>query len=266
MEKGLDDVYRIPERPPSRFGRKFPTVYFLERLAEAIAATARLTRKPGLTDREFVLSCRRPMEAMLAVGARLEIDGLENFTGLPGPCVFIGNHMSTLETVTLPWLIWPWRRVSFVVKRELMGYPGMGRILAFMRSIPVERTNPRLDLKTVMSRGEALLAEGWAVVIFPQAHRRDRFDPGAFNTIGVRLAARAGVPVVPVAIKTDAWAPGRVLKDCGRVRPDRPIVFSFGAPIPAAGNGREAQRRVVGFIADVLAPYGLAEPEPGETP
>jgi len=37
---------------------------------------------------------------------------------LPSACVFIGNHMSILETFVLPCLIQPHRDVTFVVKES----------------------------------------------------------------------------------------------------------------------------------------------------
>ena len=45
------------------------------------------------------------------------------FRELKDPVIFIGNHMSTLETFVLPWIILPHRPLTFVVKRELLGYP-----------------------------------------------------------------------------------------------------------------------------------------------
>jgi len=48
-----------------------------------------------------------------------------------------------------------------------------------------------------------------SVLIFPQTTRDLRFDPNKFNTLGIKLAKRAKVPVIPVAVKTDAWGMGK---------------------------------------------------------
>ena len=45
---------------------------------------------------------------------------MENIARDPAPVVFIGNHMSTLETMVLPGLIAPHREVTFVVKESLV--------------------------------------------------------------------------------------------------------------------------------------------------
>jgi len=56
-----------------------------------------------------------------------------------------------------------------------------------------------------------------AVYLFRQkmgATEKERtvaFDPALFTSIGVKLAQRAGVPVVPLALLTDAWGNGRLV-------------------------------------------------------
>jgi 1-acyl-sn-glycerol-3-phosphate acyltransferase len=83
------------------------------------------------------------------------------------------------------------------------------------------------------------------------------FDVRNFNTLGVKLARKSGVPVVPIALKTDFHGAGRWLKDIGPIFPDRPIYFKFGNPIPIVGNGMAAHRSVVEFITQNLASWGV---------
>lgn len=133
--------------------------------------------------------------ALESVGCRIEATGLEHFRSLEGPCVFIGNHMSTLETFVLPSMIQPWKDVTFVVKESLLKYPFFGPVLGSREPIVVGRSNPREDLVAVLEGGEARLKQGRSVIVFPQSTRSSVFDPAHFNTIGVKLAKRAGVPV-----------------------------------------------------------------------
>ena len=46
--------------------------------------------------------------------------------------------------------------------------------------------------------------------------------------IRTALAARTGAAVIPVALQTSAWSPGKLLKDYGPILPARPIRFAFG--------------------------------------
>lgn len=189
-------------------------------------------------------------------GGDIEVTGLENVAGVSGSVVFVGNHMSSLETVILPGLLIPFKDVAFVVKESLLTYPVFGPIMRAVKNIPVGRQNPRDDLKQVLVQGEEFLRSGVSVVIFPQATRSAVFQPAEFNTLGVKLAARAGVPVIPLAMRTDFMGNGRVFKDLGLVDPAKPIRFAFGAPLQPSGNGREAHEAVVAFITGNLTKWG----------
>ena len=94
-------------------------------------------------------------------------------------------------------------------------------------------------------------------MVFPQATRHAWFEPGRFNTLGVKLAARAGALVVPVALCTDFLAAGRMFKDFGKVHPERPVRISFGPPQRVEGNGRAAQAATVAFIEAAMRDWGV---------
>jgi 1-acyl-sn-glycerol-3-phosphate acyltransferase len=79
------------------------------------------------------------------------------------------------------------------------------------------------------------------------------FDSKKFNTLGVKLAKRCNVPVVPFALKTDAWGLGRRLKDFGRICPEKTVHIHFGAPMKIQGSGKEEHNIVVEFIEKNLA-------------
>jgi 1-acyl-sn-glycerol-3-phosphate acyltransferase len=216
----------------------------------------RLIRKGVLGLEDYAGRSYASLRAAEGAGGVVEVDGLAHLAGVAGPVVFVGNHMSTLETLLLPGLILPFKDVAFVVKQSLLDYPIFGPIMRAVKHIPVARVNPRDDLKAVLTQGEAMLKDGVSVVIFPQATRSVVFDAGEFNTLGVKLAARAGVPVVPMALKTDFMANGRVFKDLGYVNPGLTIHFVFGAPMEAKGSGKDAHETVVNFIAGHLRRWG----------
>jgi 1-acyl-sn-glycerol-3-phosphate acyltransferase len=121
--------------------------------------------------------------------------------------------------------------------------------------VAVGRTNPREDLKAVLEGGQERLGRGISLIVFPQTTRTPVFDLEQFNSIGAKLAARAGVPLVPLALKTDAWGNGRILKDFGRLDPSLPVHFRFGAPIAAEGKGAAAQEATVRFIREALGEW-----------
>ena len=79
--------------------------------------------------------------------------GVENIRRLDTPCVFVANHMSTLETIVLPSIIRPVCPVTFVVKQSLLDYPLFRHIAGARDPIAVSRDDPRADLKAVMEGG-----------------------------------------------------------------------------------------------------------------
>jgi len=121
--------------------------------------------------------------------------------------------------------------------------------------VVVGRDNPREDLKTVLEEGQKRLEANISIIIFPQTTRSVEFDPKKFNTLGVKLAKRCNVPVVPFALKTDAWGLGRRLKDFGPIRPEKTVHIHFGEPMQVKGSGKEEHNVIVEFIETKLAAW-----------
>jgi 1-acyl-sn-glycerol-3-phosphate acyltransferase len=199
------------------------------------------------------------MRSLENVGVNFEINGMDNIRRFDGPAVFVGNHMSALETFVLPCIIQPIKPVTFVVKRSLIDTPVFKHIMRSRDPITVGRTNPREDLKAVMEEGTKKLQAGTSIVIFPQSTRSVVFKPEEFNTLGVKLASRAGVPVVPFALKTDAWGIGKHIKDFGPIDNRKKAHFSFGGPLKIEGRGTAEHEKIVRFIQDKLREWAEEE-------
>ena len=133
-----------------------------------------------------------------------------------------------------------------------MDLPVFKHIMRSRDPIVVGRQNPKEDLKAVLESGLERLNNNISIVVFPQTTRSTNIDPKSFNSIGVKLAKRAGVPVIPMALKTDAWGVGSILRDFGKIHPSKDIYFCFGDPITITGNGRETHQAVVAFITEKL--------------
>jgi len=185
-------------------------------------------------------------------GGVFRISGMENISKDPGPVVFISNHMSTLETMVLPGIIAPHREVTFVVKESLVKHPLFGHVMRSRDPIVVGRTDARKDFEVVMTKGMELLSKGISIVIFPQSTRSNDFDPEEFNSLGVKLAKKAGVNVVPTALKTDFWGKGKVIKELGPLDSKKIIYFKFGESFAVTGAGKSENQRIIEFIQESL--------------
>jgi 1-acyl-sn-glycerol-3-phosphate acyltransferase len=72
------------------------------------------------------------------------------------------------------------------------------------------------------------------------------------TSIGVKLAKKAEVPIVPLALRTDAWMNGKYLKDFGRFNIERKVYFAFAPALRVAGKGNEEHQRITERIAAQL--------------
>lgn len=247
--------YRTADHTVSFISRMMPSASFYLSMLVIVYKAAALARRSQLDRVEWSKSCYSILRAIERVGVRVEISGLDNIKEVDGPCIFIGNHMSTLETFILPAMILPHKDITFIVKRSLVRYPVFRHIMISTGAIVIDRKNPRSDLATVLRQGTEEVNSGKSVVVFPQTTRTNRFNPDEFNTLGVKLARRAGVPAVPIALKTDAWGCGKILKDFGRIDPSLAVHFAFGKQVHIRERGASEHAGIIGFIGERLSQW-----------
>lgn len=237
----------------------WPELAFYLPILRIVIRSSRLATRGLYGADQWVEESRNIIRTMEGVGMRLTIEGMGRLQEVSGPVVVVANHMSTLETFVLPAVIQPVKPVTFVVKDSLIRYPIFGAVMRSRDPVIVGRKNPREDLVAVMNGGEQRLRQGTSIIVFPQGTRFASVEAVQFNTLGAKLAARAGVPLLPVALETTAWGTGRRFKDFGKVDPVRPVRFRFGAPIVPSGKGAEAHEAAVRFILDTLASWGSVQ-------
>ncbi|KUO60599.1 hypothetical protein APF79_02140 [bacterium BRH_c32] len=254
-----DDVYktdiskrRIPLLPSLRF---YPDLIKIVYIGNRQA-------KAGIyDDYNWANSSTDVIEALENVGVVFEVDGLSNIAKSPKPVIFASNHMSTLETFSLPSFIQVKRPVVFIMKAELAEYPLFGPVTTARDPISVGRKNPREDLMHAMREGAERINKGKSIIIFPQNTRRDKFDGKQFNSLGVKIARQNGIDVVPVALLTDAWGNNSkisAIKDFGKIDPTKKVHISFGEPISAT-NANVAHEYCINYIKTKLTEWGRSD-------
>jgi len=259
------DSYKTPEKVKRALreylllgSRWSPYSFFIKVIFKYRA----LALKGLYTDDVWADSSRELMGYLESCGARFDIRGIDNIKKLPGPMVFVANHMGTMETTILPGLICPIKPVTYVVKEKLVHGPIWGPIMRSRDPITVTRKDPRKDLEAVLSGGSERLAKGISIIIFPQGTRTEIFDRTKFNSLGIKLAAKTGVPIVPVALKTDYWSNGALLKGFGPVHRDRTVYIEFGEPMMVEGRGKAQHEACLDFIEGRLRQWGAKVVEP----
>jgi len=237
----------------------FPSISFFKKYIPIIIGNSKLGKK-GLYNRyEWANSSIQIMQALERSGVRFEISGMSNISSIDVPAVFVANHMGTIETMVLPAIIQPVKPVVFVIKKELTNYPVFRYIINSRYPIVVERVNPRQDLKTVLEKGTETIKQGRSIIIFAQKTRSNYFNKSKFNSLGIKIAKRNNIPVIPVALITDAWANGKVIKEFGKIDPTKKVCFSFGTPMMITGNGSEQHSEVIKFIGNEFVKWGKSD-------
>jgi 1-acyl-sn-glycerol-3-phosphate acyltransferase len=260
MQKGYFEscTYDTPDEGKLSFWNRILThtqAFFTLNYINGVLKTRRKARVGKYDDKAWAESSYSIFRFIEKTGGRFHISGLEHIKESHDPVLFIGNHMSTLETMILPCIIAPHRRVTYIVKESLVRHPVFGDIMKSRDPIVVSRTDPRKDLEIVLNGGMELLSKGISIIIFPQRTRSLIFKPEEFNTLGIKLAKKADVKVVPFALKTDYWGQGRIFKEIGPVDRRKPIYIKFGNPFYITESGKEDNRKIIDFIQSSLAEW-----------
>lgn len=164
-----------------------------------------------------------------------------------GGLLVAANHASHADSIALG-LALRTRPLSFLGEAGLVRrLRWVGPHLRTLGMVPLERGAADLD---ALDRVVALLRAGHAVVVYPEGSRSRTGEVHRPRSGVARLAAAAGVPVVPVGLAGTA----RLWPVDGRPRPvGGRVHVRFGAPIPAPAATGSARRAFGLHLHEVLA-------------
>jgi len=155
--------------------------------------------------------------AFKVLGQRFQLAGTENVPR-SGGVLLACNHVSYLDYIYAGLAAQPSKRlVRFMAKKEIFDHKIGGPVMRSFHHISVDRSNGEA------SAAEAVryLREGEAVGIFPEATISRSFEIKEIKTGATRIAAEAGVPLLPVVV----WGTQRMMTK------DHPKDFSRGKTI-----------------------------------
>lgn len=185
----------------------------------------------------------------LICGIRYRVLGTQNLPSTPA--VVLSKHQSAWETMFFLLLLPP---QVWVVKRELLRVPFFGWGLALLKPIAIDRGAARGALTQVGEQGAARLREGLWIVAFPEGTRVAPGERRRYAVSGAWLAARAGAPIVPVALNSGSyWRRNAFLKYPGT------ITVSIGPSIDPGTEKpevlmRQAEAWIESEVARISAP------------
>ncbi len=168
---------------------------------------------------------------------RLRVHGRENLPD--GPFILSAVHRSFIDTPIVG--VITGKRLRFMGKESLWKSKPVGAFLTFFGGFPVERSGAD---RTALRAAEDVLALGEPLVMFPEGTRQEgpRLDREQMQDGPAFVAARAGVPIVPVGIGGSAKA----LPLGKKIPRPHKVVVVIGEPImpPEKVNGKVPRRAV----------------------
>ncbi len=156
-------------------------------------------RSPGMALRLGQLWSRLTLPAArILCGIEIKVTGREH---LPeeGPALIASQHQSAFDTVIWFSLV---PRPAYVVKRELARTPLFGVLAVQAGMIPVDRDGGGPALRALVRSAEQACADRRQIVIFPEGTRSPPGTVGELQPGVAAMAARTGLPVIPV--RTDS--------------------------------------------------------------
>jgi 1-acyl-sn-glycerol-3-phosphate acyltransferase len=197
--------------------------------------------RPDLGKRIFYRLCRALVITPFKILFRVHVRGREK---LPrsGAYVVAPSHRSLMDIFFTPYI--SRRRLRFMAKQELYERRFFAWLFTALGGFPVERGAAD---RTALRAAQDVLRGGEPLVVFPEGTRNSGPEIGTLFDGAAYLAARLGVPLVPIGVggTEQILASGRSIPRLHRV------AIVVGDPIqPRQPDGTRVRRQE---IADLTA-------------
>jgi 1-acyl-sn-glycerol-3-phosphate acyltransferase len=200
--------------------------------------------------------------AFRAMGLHFQMSGTEHIPR-SGPALLAVNHVSYVDFIFGGLAAQPSKRlVRFMAKKEIFDHPAGGPLMRSLHHIEVDRGEGLNSFR----EGLRYLDLGEVVGIFPEATISRSLEIKDLKTGAVRLAAQAGVPLIPVVL----WGTQRIFtkdhpKDFSR---GKTIAIHVGEPLRPAGvdpvaETKELRSAMSALLDQAITSYPAAEQPPG---
>ena len=177
-------------------------------------------------------------------GATLDVQGRENLP-TEGPVVYISNHQGYADIIALCAAL-DTVQFGFVAKKELAEIPIYGHWITDIRSVLIERDNPRESIKAI-SRGINYINEGFSLLIFPEGTRSKGPEMGEFKKGALKLATKPKVPIIPVSIN-NTW---KCFEEEGKMK-GADVRMIIHPPIPTDNLTKEEERDLSDVVENIV--------------
>lgn len=113
------------------------------------------------------------------------------------PFLLVSNHQGNFDIPLI--MAHVSSRVGFFAKAETRRLPLIGRWMEMIHCVFIDRGNPREAVKSIQE-GVETLKKGYNLVLYPEGTRSIDGTLLPFKAGSLKMALKAGVPVIPVVI------------------------------------------------------------------
>jgi 1-acyl-sn-glycerol-3-phosphate acyltransferase len=163
-----------------------------------------------------------------ALRVRPTVTGAENLPATGGAVLAI-THFGYMDFALVEWMMWKRNRrhIRFMAQKGAFDKPVVGWLLRGMRHISVDMTAGADAYRLAVQA----LRDGEVLGVFPEGGVSASFEVRDLKTGAIRMAAEAGVPVIPVAV----WGGHRLMTKAARSSLGEkfgvPVGFAVGEPL-----------------------------------
>lgn len=213
-----------------------------------LAKLGKIIERDHLTDQ----TAKKWARSLVKVaGVTVVTTGEENIPP-EGSVLFVSNHQGNFDIPIL--LGYIEKPKAFIAKIELLKFPLIRTWMIHLKCVFMDRSDIRQSLK-VINQAADHLKEGYSMVIFPEGTRSKNESLGEFKPGSLKLALKAGVPIVPVAIQGSY----KIMEQNGFLIKPAHVEITIFAPIPTAGLSKEQAAELPERVRKIIE-QGLSLP------
>jgi 1-acyl-sn-glycerol-3-phosphate acyltransferase len=167
---------------------------------------------PPDPQRERYKRLHRTLGGAIRAYTRLSVSGVEHIPA-SGGAILCPRHENLSDPFLIGAAVPPERALHFLAWDGVFEMPLVGRWIkglgvAHTIKAKLGKSQDVANVRNTMNKLAEIVADGHLVTVFPEGNINHWFGPGGlkpFRTGSVRLAARAGVPIIPVGTTGSRW-------------------------------------------------------------